>query len=41
VPNGADLAQHPHGVKQWALDPALAERRWAVSIDPLAADVAA
>ncbi|MFI9161331.1 SDR family NAD(P)-dependent oxidoreductase [Kitasatospora aureofaciens] len=31
VPNDADLAQHPHGVKEWALDPALAERLWTVS----------
>ncbi|MFI9366785.1 SDR family NAD(P)-dependent oxidoreductase [Kitasatospora sp. NPDC053057] len=31
VPNDADLAQHPHGVKEWALDPAAAERLWAVS----------
>ncbi|MER7672446.1 SDR family NAD(P)-dependent oxidoreductase [Kitasatospora sp. NPDC096128] len=31
VPNDADLAQHPHGVKEWALDPVLAERLWAVS----------
>ncbi|TWV56360.1 SDR family NAD(P)-dependent oxidoreductase [Streptomyces misionensis] len=31
VPNDADLARHPHGVKEWALDPALAERLWAVS----------
>ncbi|MGN5634201.1 SDR family NAD(P)-dependent oxidoreductase [Streptomyces sp. AC154] len=31
VPNDADLAQHPHGVKEWALDPATAERLWTVS----------
>ncbi|MFI9298831.1 SDR family NAD(P)-dependent oxidoreductase [Kitasatospora aureofaciens] len=31
VPNDADLAQHPHGVKEWALDPAIAERLWTVS----------
>ncbi|MEV8314758.1 SDR family NAD(P)-dependent oxidoreductase [Streptomyces sp. NPDC059900] len=31
VPDDADLAQHPHGVKAWALDPATAERLWAVS----------
>ncbi|WP_405780222.1 SDR family NAD(P)-dependent oxidoreductase [Streptomyces sp. NBC_00859] len=37
VPNDADLAQHPHGVKEWALDPALAERLWAVSTDLLRA----
>lgn len=35
VPNDADLAQHPHGVKQWALDPAVAERLWVVSTDLL------
>ncbi|MBD0691076.1 SDR family NAD(P)-dependent oxidoreductase [Streptomyces sp. CBMA123] len=35
VPNDADLAQHPHGVKEWALDPALAKRLWAVSTDLL------
>jgi NAD(P)-dependent dehydrogenase (short-subunit alcohol dehydrogenase family) len=33
VPNDADLAQHPHGVKEWALDPAVAARLWAVSAD--------
>ncbi|MEU2353888.1 SDR family NAD(P)-dependent oxidoreductase [Streptomyces misionensis] len=37
VPNDADLARHPHGVKEWALDPALAERLWAVSTDLLRA----
>jgi NAD(P)-dependent dehydrogenase (short-subunit alcohol dehydrogenase family) len=31
VANDASLADHPHGVKQWALDPALAERLWDVS----------
>ncbi|MEU8744875.1 SDR family NAD(P)-dependent oxidoreductase [Streptomyces parvulus] len=31
VPNDADLAQHPHGVKEWALDPAIAKRLWSVS----------
>ncbi|MET9148412.1 SDR family NAD(P)-dependent oxidoreductase [Streptomyces sp. NPDC004042] len=35
VTNDADLAQHPHGVKEWALDPATAERLWAVSTDLL------
>lgn len=35
VPNDADLARHPHGVKQWALDPELAMRLWAVSTDLL------
>jgi NAD(P)-dependent dehydrogenase (short-subunit alcohol dehydrogenase family) len=33
VPNDADLAQHPHGVKEWARDPATAERLWTVSTD--------
>ncbi|MEU5957955.1 SDR family NAD(P)-dependent oxidoreductase [Streptomyces sp. NPDC047525] len=37
VPDDADLAQHPHGVKEWALDPAMAERLWAVSTDLLRA----
>ncbi|GAB7184673.1 oxidoreductase [Kitasatospora sp. Ki12] len=37
VPNDADLAQHAHGVKEWALDPAVAERLWAVSTDLLRA----
>jgi NAD(P)-dependent dehydrogenase (short-subunit alcohol dehydrogenase family) len=31
VPDDADLAQHPHGVKRWALDPVTAERLWTVS----------
>ena len=31
VPNDVNLADHPHGVKEWALDPALAERLWEVS----------
>jgi NAD(P)-dependent dehydrogenase (short-subunit alcohol dehydrogenase family) len=35
VANDADLAQHPHGVKWWALDPAAAEHLWAVSADLL------
>ncbi|WP_399895147.1 SDR family NAD(P)-dependent oxidoreductase [Streptomyces sp. BBFR51] len=35
VPNDADLARHPHGVKEWALDPVTAERLWAVSADLL------
>lgn len=35
VPDDADLARHPHGVKEWALDPATAERLWAVSADLL------
>jgi NAD(P)-dependent dehydrogenase (short-subunit alcohol dehydrogenase family) len=33
VSNDADLAQHPHGVKEWARDPATAERLWTVSTD--------
>ncbi|GAB2592531.1 SDR family NAD(P)-dependent oxidoreductase [Microlunatus antarcticus] len=33
VPDNALLAEHPHGVKRWALDPAAAERLWAVSTD--------
>ncbi len=37
VSNDADLAQHPHGVKQWALDPAAAQRLWTVSTDLLRA----
>lgn len=39
VPSDADLAQHPHGVKEWALDPATAERLWAVSTELLCARV--
>ncbi|MEU3739972.1 SDR family NAD(P)-dependent oxidoreductase [Streptomyces sp. NPDC032198] len=35
VPNDVDLAQHPHGVKEWALDPAIAKRLWTVSTDLL------
>jgi NAD(P)-dependent dehydrogenase (short-subunit alcohol dehydrogenase family) len=31
VPNDADLAQHPHGVKEWALNPATAEHLWTIS----------
>ncbi|WP_290059509.1 SDR family NAD(P)-dependent oxidoreductase [Amycolatopsis solani] len=31
VPDDAQLADHPHGVKRWALDPAAAERLWTVS----------
>ena len=33
VPNDASLADHPHGVKEWALDPIVAERLWDVSAD--------
>jgi NAD(P)-dependent dehydrogenase (short-subunit alcohol dehydrogenase family) len=31
VPNDAELAAHPHGVKEWALDPEAARELWAVS----------
>jgi hypothetical protein len=31
VPDDAALADHPHGVKEWALDPATAELLWVVS----------
>lgn len=31
VANDASLADHPHGVKAWALDPASAERLWVIS----------
>lgn len=37
VPDDADLAQHPHGVKEWALDPAIAQSLWTVSTDLLRA----
>jgi NAD(P)-dependent dehydrogenase (short-subunit alcohol dehydrogenase family) len=33
VPDDATLAEHPHGVKQWALDPTAAERLWRTSVD--------
>lgn len=33
VPDDAELAEHPHGVKAWALDPAAAERLWRVSAE--------
>jgi NAD(P)-dependent dehydrogenase (short-subunit alcohol dehydrogenase family) len=32
VPNDADLAQHPHGVKEWALDTEIAKHLWQVSV---------
>jgi NAD(P)-dependent dehydrogenase (short-subunit alcohol dehydrogenase family) len=35
VPNDAALAQHPHGVKEWALDPTTAKRLWTVSTNLL------
>jgi NAD(P)-dependent dehydrogenase (short-subunit alcohol dehydrogenase family) len=31
VPDDADLADSPHGVKEWALDPAAADRLWTLS----------
>ncbi len=33
VPNEATLAEHPHGVKRWALDPTAAEQLWRASLD--------
>ena len=33
VPDDATLAEHPHGVKQWALDPAAADQLWRRSLD--------
>ena len=36
VPNDAELAAHPHGVKEWALDPAAARELWSVSRATLA-----
>jgi NAD(P)-dependent dehydrogenase (short-subunit alcohol dehydrogenase family) len=35
VADDADLFTNSHGVKRWALDPAAAERLWAVSLDLL------
>jgi NAD(P)-dependent dehydrogenase (short-subunit alcohol dehydrogenase family) len=35
VANDAELFQNSHGVKQWALDPATAQRLWAVSLNLL------
>ncbi len=35
VPNDATLEQHPHGVKEWALNPALAEQLWTASTNLL------
>jgi NAD(P)-dependent dehydrogenase (short-subunit alcohol dehydrogenase family) len=37
VPDDASLADHPHGVKAWALDPESAQRLWIVSDQLLAA----
>ncbi len=31
VPNDAELADHPHGVKAWAVEPAHAQHLWTVS----------
>jgi len=35
VGNDATLDQHPHGVKEWSPNPALAEQLWDVSINLL------
>jgi NAD(P)-dependent dehydrogenase (short-subunit alcohol dehydrogenase family) len=35
VPNDAELAAHPHGVKEWALDPDAARELWSVSLATL------
>jgi hypothetical protein len=35
VPDDADLAAHPYGVKEWALDPDAARELWAVSLKTL------
>jgi NAD(P)-dependent dehydrogenase (short-subunit alcohol dehydrogenase family) len=37
VPDDARLADHPHGVKRWALDPERAARLWVLSTDLLTA----
>ena len=37
VPDDAEMADHPHGVKAWALDLNLASRLWSVSTDLIAA----
>jgi NAD(P)-dependent dehydrogenase (short-subunit alcohol dehydrogenase family) len=37
VPDDAELFDHPHGVKQWALDPGTAQELWAVSLDLIGA----
>ena len=34
--NDADLFNHPHGVKQWALDPTAAQKLWTASLNLLA-----
>jgi NAD(P)-dependent dehydrogenase (short-subunit alcohol dehydrogenase family) len=33
VPDDADLTDHPHGVKRWALDPDAASRLWDTSAE--------
>jgi len=33
VPDEATLAEHPHGVKQWALNPTAADQLWHRSLD--------
>ncbi len=33
VPDDATLAEHPHGVKRWALDPTAADRLWQRCLD--------
>ena len=33
VPNDADLFTNSHGVKQWAIDPEIAQKLWTVSLD--------
>jgi NAD(P)-dependent dehydrogenase (short-subunit alcohol dehydrogenase family) len=33
VPDDAEMVDHPHGVKAWALDPSLATRLWTVSTE--------
>lgn len=36
VPDAATLAEHPHGVKRWALDPGAADELWRRSLDVIA-----
>ncbi len=40
VGNDANLVEHPHGVKQWALDPEIAQRLWLVSAEHVAPHLA-
>lgn len=35
VPNDADLFQNGNGVKEWAIDPVIAQKLWIVSLDLL------